>query len=52
MDADTVIGCFIVACALIFITYLTLWSRKTIDWIDAKGQRSAREIMKELDGDR
>jgi len=50
MEGDTIVGCIAIAAALGLLTYLTFWSRKTIDWIADKGQRSAREIVKELDG--
>ena len=52
MEGDTIIGCIIIACALCLMTYLTFWSRRTINWISTKGQRSAREIVKELDSGR
>ena len=47
MDMDIIIGCVVVACALGVIVGLTLWSRRTINWIARNGVHSAREIMKQ-----
>ena len=52
MEADAIIGCFVLAVALALLSYLTWWSAKTIEWISRTGSRSAREIMKELRGER
>ncbi len=52
MDSDATIGCIVLVCSLGLIVYLTLYSRKTINWIATTGRRSSREIMKELNGDR
>ena len=49
METNTIIGILILLGALSTITYLTLWSRKTIQWIDSKGSPTTREIIKELD---
>ncbi|MBN1419167.1 MAG: hypothetical protein JXP34_10345 [Planctomycetes bacterium] len=51
MDLDAVAGWIVVACALGAIAYLTLWSRRAIDRIAARGPRTARAILKEVDGD-
>ena len=52
MDNDTILGWMFVAGALSLITYLVLWSRRTINRIAERGFRSARQIVKELRGDR
>jgi len=52
MSTDIIIGSVIIALALGAITGLTLWSRRTIDRIARSGFRSAREIFKDLEGDR
>ena len=53
MDTDMTIGCVLVAGALSLIAYLTLWSRRRIDWIaDQKTTPSAREILKRTNGER
>ena len=51
MDTEVIIGCIIIAFALIAITFLTLWSRRTIDRIARNGYRTARQTLKELKGD-
>ncbi len=51
MDTNAIIGCIVAACALITITFLTLWSRRTIDRIARNGYRTARQTLKELKGD-
>jgi uncharacterized membrane protein YccC len=48
MDRDTILGCVVVVAALGLITYLVLWSRRTIDRIAKSGLRTAREIVREL----
>ena len=48
MDRDTILGCVVIVAALGFITYLVLWSRRTIDRIAESGLRTAREIVREL----
>gem|GEM_PF-626865 len=52
MDNDAILGWMLVAGALSLITYLVLWSRRTINRIAERGLRSARQIVKELRGDR
>ena len=52
MDPNVVIGCAIVAAALVVLTVLVLISRRRINRIARSGYRSAREIVKELDGER
>ena len=48
MDVDIIMGLLIISLALIFITYIVFWSRRTIDLIADKKLRSVREIIKEL----
>ena len=48
MEKDAVLGCILIACALGFIAYLTLWSSKTIEFIARKKSSTTREILKEL----
>ena len=45
---DIVIGCVLIVGALALMTFLTFWSRRTIDRIARSKGRSAREIRKEL----
>mgnify|MGYP001158184571 CR=1 FL=1 len=45
---DIVVGSSIVFAALGIVTWLTLWSRKTIDFIADKKVHTAREIEKAL----
>ncbi len=47
MDFDTVLGCAIVAGALIVLTLLVLWSRRSIGRIARNGFGSARELHAE-----
>jgi len=48
MDVNAVVGCALIAAALGLLTYLVLWSRRTIDRIAGSDGRSAREIDREL----
>ena len=48
MDGDTILGVLIITIGLGGLTYLVLWSRKTIERIAAKKLRTVREIVKEL----
>ena len=52
MDVNGIVGWIIIAIALIFITYLVIWSRKTIERIADKKFRSIREIVKDLQNGR
>ena len=52
MDSNLLIGCIVGAGALGLITYLVLWSRRTIDRIAGRGFGSAREIRKDMQSDR
>ena len=52
MDRDILIGCILVAGVLACLTYLLFWSRRTIDRIAKNGYKSAREIRRELHGDK
>ena len=48
MDQDTILGCILIVAGLSAVVYLTLWSRRTINRIADKGERSGREIVKDL----
>jgi hypothetical protein len=52
MDRDVIIGCILVLASLGVMSALLVWSRRTIDRIAVRGLRSAREIEKELNGER
>ena len=52
MDMNVLIGCVVTVCALALIVALVLWSRRTINRIAKKGFRTARQTLKELNGDR
>ena len=51
MDGDAIVGCVTILVALSTIIYLTLWSRRAIDRIADRAERSAREIVRDLKGD-
>lgn len=48
MDFDTTLGVIIIAGGVIFLTFVVLWSRRTIEMISKKKLRSIREILTEL----
>jgi hypothetical protein len=48
MEKNAILGTIIIASALGFITYLTFWSRRTIERIARKNLSSARQIMKDI----
>jgi hypothetical protein len=48
MDFDTTLGVLIVAGGIFFLTFVVLWSRRTIEMISRKRLRSIREILNEL----
>jgi hypothetical protein len=52
MNTNVLIGCVVTAVALISITALVLWSRRTINRIAKNGFRTARQTLKELNGGR
>ena len=52
MNADMIIGVIVAVAALGLVIYLTLWSRRTIERIANGSGRSAREITRELNGDK
>ena len=52
MDANAVIGCMVIAGALAFVTYMVLWSRRSIERIAQRGFRSVREISSEPSDDK
>ena len=51
MEKDAIIGSIIIGGALVFITYLTFWSRRTIERIAKKNFSSVREILKDIRND-
>lgn len=51
MDMDAVLGIIIIAGAVGLITYLTFWSKCTIERIAKKNLGSVREILKDLHDD-
>jgi hypothetical protein len=48
MDFDTTLGVIIIAGGVLFLTFMVLWSRKTIEMISKKKLGSIREILNEL----
>jgi hypothetical protein len=48
MDFDTTLGVIIIAGGVFFLTFVVLWSRRTIEMISKKKPRSIREILTEL----
>ena len=52
MDSTAVTGCVMIVVALVFITGLTVWSRRTINALDRRGYRTLRETMKDIHGQR
>ena len=50
MENDAIIGCIVITCVLVLITGLVLWSRRTVNRIERKGYRTARQTLKELNG--
>ena len=48
MDLDLIAGCVMTAVALVSLTALVFWSRRSIDRIAKMGYKSFREIMKGL----
>jgi hypothetical protein len=50
METDAIIGCVLIVGALGLITYLLVWSRKSVARIARRGFGSVREIRKEPPG--
>jgi hypothetical protein len=48
VDFDTTLGVIIIFGGIFFITFVVLWSRRTIGMISKKKLRSIREILDEL----
>lgn len=48
MEKNAIFGAIIIGCALGFITYLTFWSKRTIERIARKNLGSARQILKDI----
>ena len=51
MDRDALLGTLLILGALLFLNLLVFWSKRRIDAIASRGLESAREILRELDGD-
>ena len=45
MNLNVIIGVVVIICGIGFMTYLVVWSRKTIQKITDKDLNSAREII-------
>jgi len=50
MNGDAILGILTVLAALGAVVGLTLWSRRTINWIASSRAGSAREILKQRHG--
>ena len=50
MDRDIIIGCVIVATAVLCMFALAIWNYSIIKRIAKKGYRTAREAIKEING--
>ena len=48
MDFDTTLGVIIIAVGIFILTFVLLWSRRTIKIISKKKLRTIREILNEL----
>ncbi|MGA1839977.1 MAG: hypothetical protein ACMUIU_05055 [bacterium] len=48
MEKNVILGTIITGAALGFITYITFWSKKTIERIAKKNLGSVREILKDI----
>jgi hypothetical protein len=48
VDFDTTLGIIIVFGGIIFLTFVVIWSRRTIEMISKKKLRTIREILNEL----
>ncbi|MGD2086342.1 MAG: hypothetical protein PVH61_09185 [Candidatus Aminicenantes bacterium] len=48
MDFDTTLGVIIITGGVFFLTFMVLWSRRTIEMISKKKLRSLREILTQL----
>ena len=51
MDPSVIIGCAIIVASLTVLAVLVLVSRWRINRIARNGYRSAREVVRELEGD-
>ncbi|MCJ7580843.1 MAG: hypothetical protein MUP98_09960 [Candidatus Aminicenantes bacterium] len=52
MSKDLILGSVIICLSLGTILTFVLWGRKTIERIKKKNQKSAREIIQDIDGRR
>jgi hypothetical protein len=48
VDFETTLGIIIIVGGISFLTFVVLWSRRTIETIFKKKLRSIREILNEL----
>jgi len=48
LDFDTVVGIILTVTGIFFLTYVVIWSRRTIEIIAKKKLRSIRDILNEL----
>lgn len=48
MDFDTTLGIILISGGILFLTFVVLWSRKTIETISKKKLHSIREILNEI----
>lgn len=51
MDGNALLGTILIIGAVLILNVLVLWSKRRIDAIESRGLDSAREILRELDGD-
>lgn len=49
---DLIVGLAVLSASLALLVFLVLWGRRTIERISRRGSRSAREISRDLRGDR
>lgn len=52
MDGNLITGSVVVVAALVLLTYLVIWSVRAIGRIARSRSHTAREVLKELNGDR
>ena len=52
MEVDAVIGIVLLAVSLTLLTFLTFWSRRTVERIAAKHLASLREVIKDFERER
>jgi hypothetical protein len=52
LEVDAIIGMALLATSLTLLTFLTFWSRRTIERIAAKHLASLREVIKDFERER